>query len=499
MSKRRSRNAARLSGSSSRPPTAAEQRRSSAQLQAERQRLGIGGPEDQKAKASPKSRKKASPDRAAGNQQTSKISKSSGSADSKRTRERRNISDATDARVGGPATVPHGATDWKTAVLKVLATGEWLTASEIADRIYSTRLSEELARRGLISGNPSEAIRRAIGQANSEGHTVARRRDTEDGAIRFALREPQPTTDIERHEENHHSRTAVAPHSAPRSLNLLDAAELVLRNHAGAKPLTIRGLVLLAVEHGYWATEGKTPANSLSAQVGIEIKKRQLSGQPQRFTRPWRGYVGLASWDSPSSDHKMNERTDERTDSVEPVQAAINQLIEEMQDDEATDAGADTKVHLHYTQAVEHLEEFLCQMDPDPFELCLRAYLTAIGTNDLRLAHKTRTLDVSVRGTLIVEGLFQIPITVYVYRCPDYAVTASDIAHRRSDMGAYDLALVISLGGFEPDALHEATRSNASPLAVLDGNDFAEALVERRIGVDVAHTETFIVGPFFGS
>ena len=494
MSKRRSRNAARLSGSSSRPPTAAEQRRISAQLQAERQRLGIGGPDDQKAKASPKSSKKTSLDRPARNQKTSKISKSSSSADSKRASGRRDSSDAPDPRIGGPATSPHGVTDWKSAVLKVLATGEWLTASEIADRIYSTRLSKELARRGLISSNPSQTIRRAIGQANSEGHSVARRRDTADGAIRFALLQAQPTTNIQRHAEDHHSRAAVTSHSEPRSQNLLDAAELVLRNHAGAKPLTIRDIVLLAVRHGYWATEGKTPANSLSAQVGTEIKKRQLSGQSQRFTRPWRGYVGLASWDAPISDYEPKANTDQRSDGAEPVQAAINQLIEELRDDEMTDPGTDPHVRLNHTQAVERLEEYLRQMNPERFELLLRAYLTAIGTSDLRFIRQTRTLDTSVRGTLIIEQLFQIPIVVYVHRRPDYTVTALDIADRRSELGPHELAVVISLTGFDHDALDEVRQGNAFPLALLNGNDFAKALVKHRIGIEEEQTETFVVG-----
>ena len=133
-------------------------------------------------------------------------------------------------------------------------------------------------------------------------------------------------------------------------------------------------------------------------------------------------------------------------------------------------------------------------MNPERFELLLRAYLTAIGTSDLRFIRQTRTLDTSVRGTLIIEQLFQIPIVVYVHRRPDYTVTALDIADRRSELGPHELAVVISLAGFDHDALDEVRQGNAFPLALLNGNDFAKALVKHRIGIEEEQTETFVVG-----
>ena len=526
MSKRRSRNAARLGGSVIRPPTSAEQRRTAAQLQSERYRLGIATPEDDKPKKKPGANTGPRPERDASKRaKAPQGSKASASSPSK---SQRTIAASASAPMRRPDADPSGgrpdSMDWKAAVIAVLSTGDSLTAGEISDRIYSSGLSEELAVNGLLKDNPYEAIREAINRANAEGTAITRWRDPVDAAVRYTLGDRQPKQP---------EPTSRASFSAPKSARsrrhratgeprtLLDAAELALNHHAEGQPLPIRDVVSLAVEHGYWSTGGKTPTNTLSARVAVEIKQRQDSGQPQRFTRPRRGYLGLATWGTSNSGPVV--RAGAGRIENEPVSRVIHGDRIENADDpaedaEATDgeagvAGADsasTSADLDAErqssgdmgrrsapEAVIALTEFLAVLEPRDFIRCLTTYLTAIGAYDLTFAGGAGCFDVSARGAIVAAGLFRRPLAVHVSSSVDYVVTPSDIAVCRGQAGTYDLALMIALGGFSPEARAEAQRSGALPMEALDRIGFARALFDLEIGVRVEPINTYEVGHYF--
>jgi hypothetical protein len=85
--------------------------------------------------------------------------------------------------------------------------------------------------------------------------------------------------------------TTVGPApSADKRLSLLDAAAKVL---AEAKtPLACRQMIDAMTAEGYWKPSqgGKTPANTLHAAIGTEIKKK---GDASRFEKVGRGQFGL--------------------------------------------------------------------------------------------------------------------------------------------------------------------------------------------------------------
>jgi len=75
-----------------------------------------------------------------------------------------------------------------------------------------------------------------------------------------------------------------------RRLSLLDAAAMVLAEANG--PLTCKTMVVAMASKGYWQPSqgGKTPANTLHAAIGTEIKKK---GDAARFEKTGRGLFGL--------------------------------------------------------------------------------------------------------------------------------------------------------------------------------------------------------------
>ena len=67
-------------------------------------------------------------------------------------------------------------------------------------------------------------------------------------------------------------------------MSFLDAAERVLGVHSKGQPMHYQEIARLAVEQGLVHTQGRTPAATLNAQVGVEIGRRRARGEPQRFT-----------------------------------------------------------------------------------------------------------------------------------------------------------------------------------------------------------------------
>jgi len=78
----------------------------------------------------------------------------------------------------------------------------------------------------------------------------------------------------------------------PKRLSALDAAAKVLAEANG--PLTCKQMLDAMVADGLWKPSqgGKTPANTLHAAIGTEIKKK---GDAARFEKVGRGQFGLRS------------------------------------------------------------------------------------------------------------------------------------------------------------------------------------------------------------
>ena len=84
--------------------------------------------------------------------------------------------------------------------------------------------------------------------------------------------------------------TPATPADGPKRLSALDAAAKVLAE-ANA-PLTCKQMIDAMTADGLWSPSqgGKTPANTLHAAIGSEIKKK---GTDSRFEKVGRGQFGL--------------------------------------------------------------------------------------------------------------------------------------------------------------------------------------------------------------
>jgi restriction system protein len=78
-------------------------------------------------------------------------------------------------------------------------------------------------------------------------------------------------------------------------MTFLEAAYSVLRD--AGKPLHFREIARRAFERGLIKTKGKTPAASLNAEITLDIKHADHSGETPRFVRVGKGIVALSEWD----------------------------------------------------------------------------------------------------------------------------------------------------------------------------------------------------------
>ena len=78
------------------------------------------------------------------------------------------------------------------------------------------------------------------------------------------------------------------------SMSFLDAAEKVLRDSESSEPMRYDRITERALAGGLIRTGGKTPAATLNALIGTDIRQREARGERQRFVRPARGMIALA-------------------------------------------------------------------------------------------------------------------------------------------------------------------------------------------------------------
>lgn len=225
-------------------------------------------------------------------------------------------------------------------------------------------------------------------------------------------------------------------------MSFLDAAEHVLRGMKDGERLYYRDLTTRAIEDGLLHTVGTTPEATMAAQIGTDIRRREERGETQRFVREGRGMIGLAK----------------------ELPAGINEQIRK-----------------HNVEARETLLERVMAGTPDSFERLVRELLIAMGFEDVEKTRIGPDGGVDVRGTLVVGDVVRIRMAVQAKRWKK-TVSAPTVQQLRGSLGVHEQGLVITTGKFSAQARQEAERSDASPVALMDGEQLAVLLAEHELG-----------------
>ena len=226
------------------------------------------------------------------------------------------------------------------------------------------------------------------------------------------------------------------------TLSFVDAADEVLQQSNGQKPLHYKTITERAITQGLVRTRGRTPPHTMYAQITREIRKKEHRGIPQRFTNPSPGTFGLVRWSSVG------------------IAATIEDNNRKVQEDLLDRVRAES---------------------PEDFETLIEELLTEMGFEDVTVTARANDGGIDVRGTLVVGKVVRIRMAVQAKRW-SRNVQAPTVQQVRGALGTREQGLIITTSDFSKGARDEAARPNAAPVALMNGKQLAELLGEYEIG-----------------
>ncbi len=116
------------------------------------------------------------------------------------------------------------------------------------------------------------------------------------------------------------------------------------------------------------------------------------------------------------------------------------------------------------------------------FEQLIKTLLERIGFADVEVTPSVNDRGVDVRGTLVVGDVVCVRMAVQAKRWKDN-VRSPIVQQVRGSLGAHEQGLIITTSDFSAGARREAERSDASPVALMDGEKLADLMVNYEVGV----------------
>ena len=228
-----------------------------------------------------------------------------------------------------------------------------------------------------------------------------------------------------------------------KRFSFTDAAEQVLEKHGRKQPMHYREITEKILELDLVNTQGQTPEATLYAQILTEIKRHVKRGDTPRFVKHGRGFVGLSKWMGKGLAFQIKRHND------------------------------DVRSKLHAQ---------LHKMGPADFEALVAQLLVAIGFEDVIVTKISNDGGIDVRGTLVVGDVIRTRMAVQVKRWKKN-VQAPVVQQVRGSLGSHEQGLIITTSDFSKGALTEAERPDATPVALMNGRQLVQLLIENDIGI----------------
>ena len=226
-------------------------------------------------------------------------------------------------------------------------------------------------------------------------------------------------------------------------LSFSDAAEKVLREYGGRKPMHYREIIRIALKNKLISTKGLTPETTLTAVIGGENRRRLSRGEEPRFVVHGKGLYGLTEWESRGILKEIQKKNKE-------VKRKLHQL--------------------------------LMSMDPKKFEDLIGELLANMGFENVEVTKRSGDGGIDVRGELVVGNVIRTKMAVQVKKWKSN-VQSNTIRDLRGGLGTHDQGLVITTSDFSKGAKQQANRIDAPPIGLMNGKELIELLVEHQIGI----------------
>lgn len=252
----------------------------------------------------------------------------------------------------------------------------------------------------------------------------------------YALRE----WGLEEHKLNHKKSLTGTP-ATDQKVSFTDAAELILDATDEKRPLHYREIMDRILELDLVETSGLTPEATLYSLILTEIKRQVTRGEKPRFIKYGQGMVGLRKW--------MGEG----------VAYQIEQQNREVQ---------------------EKLLEHLISLSPEEFEFLIGKLLAELGFENIEVTSHAGDRGIDIRGTLVVGDVIKTKIAVQAKKWQNN-IQSPVVQQVRGSLGTHEQGLIITTSGFSKGAIEEAERPSAVPVALVDGEQLIELLIEHQV------------------
>ncbi|MDO5537072.1 MAG: HTH domain-containing protein [Desulfovibrionaceae bacterium] len=235
--------------------------------------------------------------------------------------------------------------------------------------------------------------------------------------------------------------------SAPdlKGLSFIECARKVLEAFGGGQPMHYRDITARALEQGWLVTRGKTPQDSMYAQIISDNKRREARGELPLFVRHGKGMVSLTR---------------------------------------GTDQGLEVQIERHNARIRKALHERLLAMKPGDFEKLVSMLLAAMGFVDVEVTQLSKDGGIDVRGVMLVSDAIRIRMAVQVKRWkPGNNVQAPTVQQVRGSLGDHEQGLIVTTSDFSKGAREEAAAAGKKPIDLVSGSRLVRLLMEHGIGV----------------
>jgi restriction system protein len=146
------------------------------------------------------------------------------------------------------------------------------------------------------------------------------------------------------------------------------------------------------------------------------------------------------------------------------------------------DQGLTALIDQHNRVTRQQLHARLHTMKPAEFEALIGRLLTTLGFEAVAVTPLAEDGGIDVRGTLVVGDVIRTRMAVQVKRWKKN-VQAPVVQQVRGSLGAHEQGLIITTSDFSPGARTEAARPDATPVALMHGEQLVTLLIEHDIGV----------------
>ena len=228
-----------------------------------------------------------------------------------------------------------------------------------------------------------------------------------------------------------------------KTYSFTDCAEKVLTAQGSHKPMHYLDITRMALSKGWLKTSGQTPEATMYAQIIQEIQRLRKRGEVPRFVQCGKGLVALTVWDK---------------------------------------AGVDFQVQQHHEDVRKKLKTKLMALKPEEFEELVSRLFCTIGFREVSRTRLSGDGGIDVRGTMVSGGVIRTELAIQVKRWK-HNVQAPTVQQVRGSLGAHEQGCIVTTSDFSSGAREEASKMDKAPIALIDGKELINLLMENQVGV----------------